>query len=539
MFNYNKNFMSRRSNVMGFNGMVATSQPLGAQAGLDILRQGGNAIDAAIATIATMCVVEPCSTGIGGDAFALIWIEKEKKLYGLNASGPAPMGLTADKVRAQGHESFPPLGGLAVTVPGSLRGWEQANTRFGKLGLDTILKAPIHYAREGFPVSEIISPQWGRSKEKMSRLRDSQRVWFPYPGGRGPKPGERFKNPEFADTLSDIASNGVNTFYTGSIAAQIAAAVQADGGYLTEEDLHTYQAEWVTPIEIEYRPGYTFYEIPPNGQGLTALIALNIAKQFDIQAMGHGSYTYLHTMMEAIKLAFADAEAFIADPRQAEIPIAGLLSDSYARERAGLIDAKQAGIPLHGDPSKHGDTVYLTTADGDGNMVSWIQSLYMGFGSGITAGETGVQLQNRGANFSLVDGHPNEAAPGKRPYHTIIPGFITKDGEAFSSFGVMGGFMQPQGHLLVGSNLVDFQMSPQAALDAPRFNWQKEKEFALEPAFGPAVYEEMRLRGHNIMPQEKAMHLHYGGGQAIVKDPESGAYIGGTEPRADGAAVSF
>ena len=536
---YDLNFPSRRSNMMGFNGMVGTTQPLGAQAGLEILQNGGNAIDAAIATIATMCVVEPCSTGIGGDAFALIWIEKEKKLYGLNASGPAPLGLSADKIRGLGHTTFPPLGGAAVTVPGSLRGWEIALDRFGSVGLDTILKRPIAYASHGFPVSEIIAPQWSRSAEKMSRHPASKRVWFPYPGGRGPKPGERFQNPEFAATLKEIAQNGVDRFYEGPIAAEIASTVQADGGFLSEEDLASYRAEWVNPIEIEYRPGYHFYEIPPNGQGLTALIALNIAKQFDIPNMGHGSYAHVHTMMEAIKLAFADAHAYIADPKQADIPLAGLLSDSYAKERAALIDGKSALMPEAGSPQLHGDTVYLTTADSEGNMVSWIQSLYMGFGSGLTAGETGVQLQNRGANFSLVEGHPNEAAGGKRPYHTIIPGFITKNREAWASFGVMGGFMQPQGHLLVGSNLIDFEMTPQAALDAPRFNWQKEKLFALETAFGEPMYAEMRMRGHQLLSAEQADRMHYGSGQVILRDTDSGAYIGGSEPRADGSIVGY
>lgn len=539
MINFHTHFNSRRSNIIGQNGMVATSQPLATQAGIDILRAGGNAIDAAISTVATLCVTEPCSTGIGGDAFALIWSEKDKRLFGLNASGPAPAGLSANHVRGLGHSEFPALGGLAVTVPGAVRGWEMALNKFGSLPLDRILKSAIDYAKNGYPVSERIAWQWGRSQEKMSRLKDSKRVWLPYPGGRGPNPGEIFKNPEVAATLQAIVDNGYDALYTGDIAKQMADAVQADGGFLSTDDLSKYKAEWVEPISVEYRPGYRFFEIPPNGQGLTALLALNIMKGFDVQAMGHGTYEYTHTMMEAIKLAFADAHAYIADPKHAQIPMAELMSDSYTDLRRGLIDSKSALTPSAGQPQQRGDTVYLTVADAEGNMVSWIQSLYMGFGSGITAGTTGVQLQNRGANFTLEEGHPNEAAAGKRPFHTIIPGFITKDDQAWSSFGVMGGFMQPQGHLQVGSALVDFNMSPQAALDAPRFYWQKEKLFALEPSFGGKMVEEMRLRGHKLMPLSQAETLHYGGGQAIVRDPETGVYIGGSEPRNDGQAAGF
>ncbi len=539
MINFHTQFNSRRSNIIGKNGMVATSQPLAAQAGIDILRSGGNAIDAAIATVAALCVTEPCSTGIGGDAFALIWSAKDKRLFGLNASGPAPAALSANYVREQGHTEFPALGGLAVTVPGAVRGWEKALDKFGSLPLERILKSAIDYAKNGYPVSEKIAWQWSRSAEKMSRLANSKRVWLPYEGGRGPRPSEMFSNPEVAATLQTIVDKGYDAFYTGDIAQQIADCVQADGGFLTTDDLAKYKAEWVEPISVEYRPGYRFFEIPPNGQGLTALLALNIMKGYDVKGMGHGTYEYTHTMTEAVKLAFADAHAFIADPKHAQIPMAELLSDSYTQERRSLIDSKSTLTPTAGNPQQRGDTVYLTVADAEGNMVSWIQSLYMGFGSGLTAGTTGVQLQNRGANFTLEEGHPNEAAGGKRPFHTIIPGFITKNDQAWASFGVMGGFMQPQGHLQVGSALVDFDMSPQAALDAPRFYWQKDKLVALEPSFGSPMYEEMRLRGHQLMPVSQAERLHYGGGQAIVRDPDSGVYIGGSEPRNDGAAAGF
>lgn len=522
-------FPSRRSNVMARSGIVATSQPLAAQAGLAILQAGGNAVDAAIATVATLCVVEPTSTGVGGDAFALIWIEAEGQLYGLNASGPAPAGLTAEWVREQGHKQMPTLGGIPVTVPGSVRGWQRALERFGTMGLDRLLAQPIDYAEHGFPVSETIARGWQRSTEKMSQHPDSRRVWLP-----APRPGQLFRNAEFAQTLRRLAEWGYDDFYGGETGRQIAACVQEAGGLLTVEDLMGYDAEWVTPISVPYRDGYTFYEIPPNGQGLAALLAFNIVRGYDLRSMGYESPDRLHVLVEAMKLGFADAHAYVADPRQADIPLAGLLSERYTAERRELISMETALWPHHGHPPRHGDTVYLTVADGEGNMVSWIQSLYMGFGSGLTAGTTGVQLQNRGANFSLEPGHPNEAAPGKRPYNTIIPGFITLDGRAWASFGVMGGFMQPQGHLQVGTNLVDFHMTPQAALDAPRFNWLEERAVSLEGSFSQALREELARRGHDVREP-----YYYGAGQVIIRDPQSGLLIAGSEPRNDGAAVGW
>ncbi len=528
-------FPSLRACVVARRGMVATSQPLAAGAGLAVLRAGGNAVDAAIATVATLGVVEPCSTGIGGDAFALIWSAADNRLYGLNASGPAPAGLTADLVRGQGHTTFPARGGLAVTVPGAVRGWQAALVRFGSRGLDGLLAQAIAYARDGYPVSQGIATAWERSTELLGRLPDSRRVWLP--GGRAPKATELFRNPEVAITLQTLAERGPDAFYTGPIAAQIAAAVRADGGVISEDDLAAYRPEWVEPIAMEYRDGIVFHEIPPNGQGLAALLALNIVRGFDVRNMAYGSADYYHVLIEAMKLAFIDAHAYIGDPRRVEVPAAGLLSRRYARERRALIAGDRALWPEPGDPPRNGDTVYLTVADEAGNMVSWIQSLYMGFGSGITAGKTGVQLQNRGANFSLEPGHPNEVAPGKRPYHTIIPGFITRDGRPWASFGVMGGFMQPQGHLQVGLNLVDFTMNPQAALDAPRFNWLQGRDVALEPGVDLDVREDLLRRGHALLPAGAA--VHYGGGQVILRDPDSGVLVGGSEPRNDGAAVGW
>ena len=528
-------FPSRRSAVVARHGMVATSQPLAAQAGLDVLKAGGNAIDAAVATVATLCVVEPCSTGIGGDAFALIWSAKEGRLFGLNASGPAPSALTADYLRKRGYSSIPVHGGLPVTVPGSLRGWQLALERFGLMGLDTLLARPIDYARQGFPVSPVIAAAWRKSQELLSRLPDSRRVWLP--GGRAPRSTEVFSNPEFATTLEALADKGYDAFYFGDIAAQIVAAVRADDGVLSEEDLSAYRAEWVEPISIDYRNGFAFHEIPPNGQGLAALLALNIVRGFDLGHIPYGSADYYHILIEAMKLGFADAHAYIADPRQAYVPVDSLLSGRYTRDRRGLISGDVTLKPRPGQPDSKGDTVYLTVADEAGNMVSWIQSLYMGFGSGITAGQTGIQLQNRGANFSLEPGHPNEVAPGKRPYHTIIPGFITHDDRPWSSYGVMGGFMQPQGHLQVGVNLVDFGMDPQAALDAPRFNWLQGLDVALESGIGERVRENLARRGHVLRPSNEP--LHFGGGQVILRDPDSGVYIGGSEPRNDGVAVGW
>ena len=531
----NFSFPSRRAYVVARNGLVATSQPLAAQAGLAVLQSGGNAIDAAIAAVATLCVVEPCSTGIGGDAFALIWSAAEGRLVGLNASGPAPAGLTADLVRGRGHTTFPTRGGLPVTVPGALRGWQLALERFGTRGLDSLLAQPIDYATNGYPVSPGIAAAWERSTELLARLPDSRRVWLP--GGRAPRAAELFRNPEFAATLRTLADHGPDAFYTGPIAARVAAAVRADGGVMTADDLAAYRAEWVEPIAVEYANGYTFHEIPPNGQGLAALLALNITRGFDLGSLAYGSADYTHILIESMKLAFVDAHATVGDPRRVDVPVAGLLSGRYARERRALIAKDRALFPEPGTPPRDGDTVYLTVADGAGNMVSWIQSLYMGFGSGITAGDTGVQLQNRGANFSLTPGHPNEVAPGRRPYHTIIPGFITRDGRPWASYGVMGGFMQPQGHLQVGVNLVDFGMNPQAALDAPRFNWLQGREVALEPGFDAPMREELARRGHALLPAGAA--VHYGGGQVILRDPESGVLVGGSEPRNDGAAVGW
>ncbi len=529
-------FSSRRSDVLGREGMVATSQPLAAQAGLEVLKAGGNAVDAAVAAAATLCVVEPCSTGIGGDAFALIWPAAEGKLYGLNASGPAPAGLNAELLRARGHKRMPELGPLSITVPGALRGWQLALERFGSLGLDTLLRRPIGYAEDGFPVSELIARSWAASTRLLEGHEDSRRNWLP--GGQAPKAGEVFRSSEFGATLRTLAAEGYDAFYEGEIGRQIVACVQASGGVLAAEDLAAYQAEWVEPIWTDYGAGYRFYEIPPNGQGLTALLALKLADGLGLDGVEYGSADYWHLLIEAMKLAFADAQAYIGDPRQASVPVAELLGDEYLNRRRTLISRRHAVAPAAGNPHQLGDTIYLCVVDGQGNMVSWIQSLYMGFGSGLTAGTTGVQLQNRGANFVLEEGHPNQVAPGKRPYHTIIPAFISRGGRPWCTFGVMGGFMQPQGHLQVGLNLVQQGMTPQTALDAPRFRWLRDREVALEAAVPDTVRRELIRRGHDVI-DPAVRGVSFGGGQIIIRDPDSGVLIAGSDPRKDGAAVGM
>lgn len=528
-------FRSRRSNVIARQGMVATSHPLAAQAGLEVLQSGGNAVDAAIATAATLCVVEPTSTGIGGDAFALIWRADEEKLYGLNASGGAPHSLDSNALRQEGHDQIPLRGGLSVTVPGSVRGWAAAIERFGTKDLGALLMRPIQYAYDGFPVSEIIAHGWQAQTDLLSVHADSARVWLPQ--GRAPIAGEVFANREIARTLAILAERGPEAFYTGQIAEQIVRCVQEDGGFLSLSDMAQCTAEWVEPISVSYGDGYRLFEIPPNGQGLTALLALRIVAGLDLQRIGYGTVDYYHVLIEAIKLAFSDAETYLGDPYHVDVPVDLLLKKSYASRRRNEIEMDQAARPRAGDPYRHGDTVYLVTADGAGNMVSWIQSLYHGFGSGLTAGDTGIQLHNRGANFNLEAGHPNEAAPGKRPFHTIIPGFITQHGQAWAAFGVMGGFMQPQGHLQVGLNLMEFGMDPQTALDAPRVRWLRDKAIALEDQIDDDVRRQLLRRGHHLLGRQAPGF--FGGGQVIVRDSTSGVLIGGSEPRKDGMAVGW
>jgi gamma-glutamyltranspeptidase/glutathione hydrolase len=539
-----------RSEVLARNGMAATSQPLATQAALEILRAGGSAVDAAIAANAVQCLTEPVSCGIGGDLFAMVWNAKEKRLHGLNASGRSPRALTLDEFAKRGMKRIPSLGPLPVSVPGCVDGWFELHARFGKLPMRDVLAPAIRYAREGFPVAELVAHYWALSVPRLSK----------FPGfaeqftidGRAPAKGELFANPNLAATLEAIALKGRDAFYKGAIAREIAAYMQANGGFLAFEDLAAHRSDWVEPISIDYR-GYRVYELPPNGQGIAALEMLNILEGYDLAKMGFGSAEHLHVLTEAKKLAFEDRARFIADPAFAKLPIAGLLSDEYAaRQRARIDLAKAAASYSPGDPASHnpaldeGDTIYLCTADRDGNMVSLIQSNYRGMGSGMAPGKLGFILQDRGEMFDLDPTSANAYAPGKRPFHTIIPAFVTKAGEPFLCFGVMGGATQPQGHVQILLNVIDFGMNLQEAGDAPRMVHNGSSEptgermsdggkLCLESGFDPAVAQELARRGHVL----GSAVGDYGGYQAIGFDPKTRVYAGASESRKDGMAAGY
>lgn len=533
-----------RSEVIARQGMAATSQPLATQVAIDILKRGGNAIDAAIAANATLGLMEPTGCGIGGDLFAIVWEAKAHKLWGLNASGRSPRSLTLDYLKAQGLKKIPPLGPLPVSVPGAVDGWFELHTRFGRLEMKQVLAPAIEYAREGFPVSEVIAIYW----------RESVPVYREFPGfnetylmnGRAPMKGEVFRNPRLAKTYEEIAQHGRDIFYKGRIARDIADYVSEQGGFLSYEDLATHESEWVEPVSTSYR-GHTVWELPPNGQGIAALQILNILEGFDIAKMGFGTAEYIHTLVEAKKLAFEDRAKFYADPQFNDIPVAGLVAKAYADERRVLIDSNKAAKAYPaGKVLEHGDTVYLTVADSEGNMVSLIQSNYRGMGSGMTPGELGFMLQDRGELFSLEEGHFNVYEPGKRPFHTIIPAFVTKDGEPYLSFGVMGGDMQPQAHAQVLVNLIDFGMNLQEAGDAPRIRHAGSSDptggtmgdggvVLLESAVSDEARRGLRARGHRLLPGDGG----FGGYQAILRDKENGVYIGASESRKDGHAAGY
>lgn len=527
-------FAGKRNTVFAKNGMVATSQPLAAQAGLDILKQGGNAIDAAIATAAALTVVEPTSNGIGGDAFALVWVKD--KLHGLNASGPAPKSISADKLKEAGHKQVPVFGVLPVTVPGVPAGWVALSRKFGKLPLKDVLAPAIRYAEEGYPVSPILGKFWGMAHKKFKETYTSEEFagWFETfaPGGEAPKIGEMWSSPGHASTLRAIADTEGDSFYKGELADKMEAFMKQHGGYLSKEDLKSYEVEWVEPLGAHYK-GYDVWEIPPNGQGMIAQMALKIFEQTG-DAKWQDVDT-LHRQIEAMKLAFTDGKAFITE--QGEMPVnpEHLLSDDYAKARAEKI-TDEAMLP---EPYElpRGGTVYLAAADGEGNMISYIQSNYMGFGSGIVIPGTGIALQNRGHDFSLDETHPNYLKPGKRTYHTIIPGFLTKDGKAVGPFGVMGGYMQPQGHFQVVSSTVDHLLNPQATLDMPRWQWIEGKTVHVEPEFPNYLVQALIRKGHTIqiLPDGGS----FGRGQIIWRDPETGVLQGGTESRTDGAVAAW
>lgn len=524
---------SRRMVTYGQRGMVATSQALAAQVGRDILTQGGNAVDAAIATAAALTVVEPTSNGIGSDAFAIVWIDG--KLHGLNASGPAPQSISIDAVRAQGHDRMPVHGQLPVTVPGAPAAWASLSKRFGKLPFADLLAPAIEIAERGFPVTPVIHQMWAEAHESYSAYQDASFApWFETfaPNGHAPRPGELWRAPDHARTLRAIADSESRDFYQGELAERIDAFFREHGGFLRKQDLADFEPQWVEPISTRYR-GHDIWEIPPNGCGMIALQALGMLEAMGEE--GRDPVETLHRRIEATKLAYVDGLRYITESDDMGPSVEQMLSPAYLKRRAELI-GPDALNPAPGNPIM-GGTVYLATADGDGNMVSFIQSNFKGFGSGMVVPGTGISLQNRGWSFSLDPKHANALAPGKRTYHTIIPGFITKDNDAVGPFGVMGGFMQPQGHVQVVSAMLDEHINPQAALDAPRWKWTEGRTVEVEPDFPDHLAQALMRRGHQIV--KRADTLSFGRGQIILRDKESGVLSAGTEPRTDGAAVPW
>ena len=529
-------FPSARNTHYAKNGMVATSQPLAAQAGLEILKKGGNAIDAAIATAACLTVVEPTSNGIGADAFALVWTNG--KLHGLNASGKSPKNISIEKVRAMGHTEMPKMGLVPITVPGAPGAWAELSRKFGKLSLIESLTPAINYAQNGYPISPTLGKYWARAYEiyKMRFAGDEYAGWFETftQNRQAPAIGEIWNSPAHAKTLQEIGETNAESFYRGNLASKISDFIQKHGGFLTAEDLAEFKPEWVEPISVNYR-GYDVWEIPPNGQGIVALIALNIMKHFNFSPNSLYDADMYHKQFEAIKFAFATGKAVVTDPNYMQYSIEELLSEAFAQELCKKI-TDTAAEPVTHLPPKSG-TVYLATADGEGNMVSFIQSNYMGFGSGIVIPGTGIAMQNRGADFSLDPTHANALVGGKKTYHTIIPAFLTKGNIPIGPFGVMGGYMQPQGHMQVIMNTIDFNLNPQMALDAPRWQWISGKTFEVENHFPKHIAETLASRGHDIKVSVDSGG--FGRGQIICRNPENGVLAGGTESRTDGSIASY
>lgn len=532
-FTWDFPYPSQRMPILAAN-MVATSQPLAAQAGLSILARGGNAVDAAIATAACMTVLEPTSNGLGSDSFATVW--DGKTLHGLNASGRAPKALGPSHFK--GMTQMPKLGWEAVTVPGAISGWVALSKKFGKLPFDELLAPAIGYAERGFPVAPQTAHGWSASARLYQKFPSWGQTFLR--NGKGPQPGQRVMLPDHAASLRLIAQTKSEAFYRGELAEKIVQFAKSTGGFMTMEDLASHTADWVDPISIDYRC-YRLHELPPNGQGLAALMALGMLRQRDLGSLHVDCPDVLHLEIEAMKLAFADAHRYISDPKTMPVTPAQLLNEQYLNERARLIDLEHAGDPQWGTP-KSGGTILLIAADASGMMVSYIQSNYEGFGSGIVVPHTGISMQNRGACFVLDEGHPNQIGGGKRPYHTIIPAFVSRPDDngvhqPVMSFGVMGGFMQPQGHLQVLTRLVDFKQNPQAALDAPRWQVMKHRQVSIEPGFAPDIYTELRRRGHELTV---AAHqtVTFGGGQIIYR-MDNGLYCGASDLRRDGQAVGF
>lgn len=536
-----------RSVVWAEHGMVAAAQPLAVQAGVGILRKGGSAVDAAIAVNACLGLMEPTANGLGGDLFAIVWDPKTTKVVGLNGSGRAPLALTIDEVPPEANGTIPLFSPYAWTVPGCADGWFTLHERYGKLPMREILAPAIRYAEDGFPLSPVIAGDWQRSTARFKDKPGFAEVFMP--GGNAPREGERFRNPALAKTLRLLADKGRDAYYKGAIAEALVRYSKANGGFFSMEDFAQHHSTWDEPISTDYR-GYTVWELPPNGQGLAALELLNILENFDIASMGRESADYWHVLAEAKKLAFADRALYYADPAFVDVPIRQLLSKDYAKQRASLIDmqhAAQTDSPGDVAALNRSETTFLVAADASGMMVSLIQSNYTGFGSGYVVPELGFGLQDRGSLFSLDPKHPNALQPGKRPFHTIIPAFMTKDGQPLMAFGVMGGDMQPQGHAQVVMNLVDFHMNLQEAGDAIRMHHTGSTEptgtvmkdggiLHIEDGLPPAVIEELKRRGHHMESESVGA---YGGYQAIWRDPGTGMYAGATEKRKDGCAQGY
>ena len=528
-------YPSRRNMTYGSRGMVCASHPLAAQAGLDALKKGGNAVDAAVATAAALTVVEPTANGIGSDAFAIIW--KDGKLSGFNASGPIPKALSMELAESKGWTAsgkLPTYGWTPSTVPGAPAAWAELTKRMGRLSLEENLAPAVFLARDGHAVSVTTAHHWELAFKKYALEKGEEfRAWFETfaPSGHAPRAGELWRSEAHARTLERIAGSNARDFYEGEIAAKILEAARKTGGYFSAEDLGSFVPEWVEPIGVNYK-GYDVWEIPPNGQGIVALIALSILRGFEFSS--HDDPMTVHRQIEAIKMGFADAHRYVADTRFSGVPTAELLAAPYADARRALLgeraEARNAGNPLPGG------TVYLCAADGEGNMISYIQSNYMGFGSGVVVPGAGIALNNRGHCFSLEKGHPNMLEPGKRPYNTIIPSFLTKDGVPVGPFGVMGGFMQPQGHVQVVMNTVDFHMNPQQALDAPRWQWMGGMNVSVEPGFSPALAQSLQRKGHAMKSELESNS--FGRGEIIWRTPE-GTLGGATESRTDGCAATW
>ena len=521
---------TRRSVVMTRNGMVATSQPLATETGVAILKKGGNAIDAAIATAFTLSVVEPMSTGLGGDAFLLYYKASDKHIYGVNGSGRCPRRLTLETLKSQGMQDIPTYGWGSITVPGAIHAFAQVLQRHGQLTLAEVIESALSHAHNGFPVSEMIASFWQSAVPHLSQFPSSAQTYLI--DGQAPKAGEIHRQPHLARTLQTLSDEGYEAYYQGDIAQRIVAFSQANGGFFELEDFTSHTTEWVEPIRTDYR-GHTALELPPNGQGITALMALNVLESFDLAE--YGSAAYYHLLIEATKQAFADRNRYVADPSQAPVPIAGLLSKAYATKRRQEINLHQASDYFSGTPPS--DTVYISCVDQERNVVSLIQSLFHGFGSGIVADDTGICLQNRGAGFSANPSHPNVLKPGKRPFHTIIPTMILKGGLPWLCYGVMGGDMQAQGHIQVALNTIDFSMNVQEALEAPRYRILGGRKVALEPPIPQSVRDELTSMGHNLWPLNSPMS--YGGGQAILIDHERSVLQGGSDNRKDGCAFGY